>query len=432
LLPTYDVFDEARYFEPGAMVKLFDLCGKKIAVTICEDIWEDQASDFFGSRYHVSPINELKKLKPDFVLNLSASPYSKGHLKKRRAVGSYAAIEAKAPLLYCNQVGANDSLVFDGRSLFFEKDGKLIDMAKGFKEDFFVVDYPTTLLPKELEEDELLDISRALILGISDYFKKLGFKKAVLGLSGGVDSAVVAFLATAALGKENVLCIGMPSRFSTKESLIEAKELSHNLGCSFLELPIEDPFNSYLNLLEPHFQKKPFDITEENLQARIRGMLLMAFSNKFGHLLLNTGNKSELALGYCTLYGDMCGALCVIGDLTKSEVYFLAKWINRDKEIIPWNTIYKPPSAELRENQTDQDSLPEYSLIDQVIKSHLEDNLDAKLIAEKFHYPLDTVQKLIRLIYQSEYKRQQAPPVLRISKKAFIAGRRMPIVQSWL
>lgn len=431
LLPTYDVFDESRYFEPGMMIKIFDFNGKKTAITICEDIWEDQGSDFFGSRYHVSPISELKKLNPDLVLNLSASPYSKGHFKKRRNACSYAAIQANAPLLYCNQVGANDSLVFDGHSLFFEKDGELMDIAKGFKEDFFVVDYPTKLLPKKLENNQLFDIWRALVLGVRDYFQKMGFKKAILGLSGGIDSALVACIAKDALGEENLLCIGMPSRFSSLKSVEEAKELAENLNCKFLEIPIEEPFKTYLDLLDSHFKEKPFDITEENLQARIRGMILMAFSNKFGHLLLNTGNKSELALGYCTLYGDMCGALSVIGDVTKSEVYELAKWVNKDKEIIPWNTIYKAPSAELRDNQKDQDSLPEYALIDQVLISHLEDGMSAKTIASQFNFQIEIVEDLIKRIYQNEYKRRQAPLAIRISKKALIAGRKVPIVQKW-
>lgn len=426
LLPTYDVFDERRYFEPGTQTRIWEINGKKIGVTICEDIWQDR-----DARYQNNPVDELKHLSPDFVLNLSSSPFCISHLKERIAVCSSATAKLNVPLLYCNQVGANDSLIFDGYSLSFDKTGQVMGMAKGFKEDLFVVELPFKGDPIKIEENVLSNMYQALVLGVRDYFHKQGFKKAVLGLSGGIDSALVACIAVDALGKENVLCLAMPSRFSSPESLNDAKCLSQNLGCQFKEISIESPFESYLELLEPHFEGKAPDTTEENLQARIRGMLLMAMSNKFGYIVLSTGNKSELALGYCTLYGDMCGGLAVISDVTKSQVYALSKWINQNSEIIPLNTITRAPSAELKTNQKDQDTLPDYEIVDLVLNSYLEDRLSAEEIALKFDYSLDLVKDLVKRIHQNEYKRKQAPPGLRISEKAFTVGRRFPIVQKW-
>jgi len=434
LLPTYDVFDERRYFEPGNQSHIFELCGKKIAVTICEDIWEHSqlGVEFSDIKYHVSPVQELKKLKPDLILNLSSSPFCTTHFKDRLKVCCHAAKSIHAPLLYCNQVGANDSLIFDGYSLVVNEKGELVDLAKGFQEDFLLVDYPLKLAPKQIIDNPLSDLYHALALGVRDYFQKSEFKKAILGLSGGIDSALVLCIATEALGAENVLAIAMPSRFSSSDSIKDAKILADRLSVEFKEISIEPPFESYLNILQPHFQRQEFDVTEENLQARIRGMLLMSMSNKFGYIVLSTGNKSEMALGYCTLYGDMCGGLSVIGDVTKSEVYQLAGWLNRNEEIIPWNTIHRPPSAELKENQKDQDTLPEYEVVDNILQSYLEGHFSVEEIAEKFNYPLECVKDLIKRIHQNEYKRKQAPPGLRISKKAFTVGRRFPIVQKWI
>lgn len=434
LLPTYDVFDERRYFEPGSESTIWEINKKRIAITICEDIWQhtELKTEFSDSRYHENPIDELSKLKPDLVLNLSSSPYCSSHLKARVDVCSKAASKINASFLYCNQVGANDSLIFDGYSLSFDNKGQLMGIAKGFEEDLFVVDLPFNEAPKILVENALSDMYSALKLGVKDYFKKLGFKKALLGLSGGIDSALVACIAVDALGKDNVLAIAMPSRFSSPDSLIDARALSLNLGIELKEISIESPFSSYLELLQPYFEGKSFDTTEENLQARIRGMILMAFSNKFGSIVLSTGNKSEMALGYCTLYGDMCGGLGVISDVTKSEVYALSNWINREAEIIPWNTIRRAPSAELKANQTDQDTLPDYEIVDQVLTSYLEDHLSSLQISEKFKFPLALVKDLVKRIHQNEYKRKQAAPGLRVSEKAFTVGRRFPIVQKWI
>lgn len=428
LLPTYNIFDERRYFEPGSKVKIWDIEGKKIAITICEDLWNVQVD----SRYRQDLVAQMKMERPDFLMNLSASPFCKGHLDDRLYIASLTAKEVDAPLFYCNQVGANDSLIFDGYSLYFDRNGELLDMAKGFSEDLFVADYPFMKRKTIPENNALSDILKALVLGVKDYFRKSGFTHALLGLSGGIDSALVAYIAVKALGCENVTAIAMPSRFSSRESLIDAKHLSQNLKINLKEIPIEEPLSSYLDLLEPHFEGKEFDITEENLQARIRGMILMAVSNKFGSIVLSTGNKSEMALGYCTLYGDMCGGLAVLADVTKTDVYNLSKWINRDEEIIPWNIINKPPSAELKHNQKDEDTLPPYEIIDNVLTSYLEDALTAEEIGTNFGYDVEIVQDIIKRIHQNEYKRKQAPPGLRITKKAFTAGRRFPIVQKWV
>ncbi len=429
LLPTYNIFDERRYFKPGHLSKIWQINDKRVGITICEDIWRHTEHE---SKYLKEPVIQLKEQKPDLVLNLSASPYCQTHQKNRMAICENAAKTISAPFFYCNQVGANDSLVFDGFSMVFNEKGDLLEMAKGFTEDFLVVDLPLSLKPKKIVENSYSNLYQALVLGCSDYFHKLNFKKAVLGLSGGIDSALVACIAVEALGRDNVLCIAMPSRFSSSDSLIDAKKLCENLGCEFKEIPIESPFVTYLELLEPFFENKPFDVTEENIQARIRGMILMSFSNKFGSIVLATGNKSELALGYCTLYGDMCGGLAVISDVTKSQVYALSHWINRENEIIPKNTLTRAPTAELRSNQKDQDTLPEYEIVDNVLISHLEEHMSPDQIADKFNYPLNIVKDLIKKIHQNEYKRRQAPPGLRVSEKAFTVGRRFPIVQSWI
>lgn len=425
LLPTYDVFDERRYFEPTHDCKVWAIEGKRLAITICEDIWH-------GAVYTKDPVVELKKQPIDVMLNLSASPFHVGKFFDRLHVCSRAAKELQCPVILCNQVGGNDSLIFDGHSLYVSKNGELLAMAKGFQEDDFVIDLEEAKEPISYKPQAIEELHDALILGLRDYFHKSGFKKACLGLSGGIDSALVAYLAKEALGSDNVLGIAMPSRYSSEGSITDAVELAHNLGIRYRHIPIEDPFKAYLELLTPYFEDKQPDVTEENLQARIRGMILMAISNKLGYIVLSTGNKSELAMGYSTLYGDMCGGLGVISDVTKGQVYALSKWINRDREIIPKNSIEKPPSAELRPNQKDSDSLPDYDIVDTVLKEYLENNQEAEEIYAKYNYPKDLVDSLIARIHNNEYKRRQSPPGLRVSEKAFSVGRRFPIVQGWV
>lgn len=430
LLPDYDVFDERRFFEPGPGAKTWNLNGKKTAVTICEDMWQHSGL-ISSTNYRSDPILDTATMQPDLVLNLSASPYSFEKTNKRISVSRAAALTLKAPFIVCNQVGGNDSLIFDGYSSYVDENGELMGHAKGFEEDLWLIDLynpPFT----QLKVDPLEDLYKALVLGVKDYFKKAGFQKACLGLSGGVDSALVACIAKAALGKENVLGVLMPSRFTSKESLEDARKLAVNLGIALKEISIEAPFESYLKLLKPHFEGKKEDKTEENLQARVRGMILMALSNKLGHIVLSTGNKSELAMGYATLYGDLCGGLGVISDINKQQVYSLSNWINKDEAIIPWNTIRRPPSAELKADQKDSDTLPDYLIIDHVTQAYIEEHESPQEIAKKFNYDLKLVNHLIKLIHQNEYKRRQAPPGLRVSDKAFSVGRLFPIVQGFV
>ncbi len=429
LLPTYDVFDERRYFEPGTEMKLWNIVNQKVAITICEDIWEHSEVLRYTS-YHKDPILDLQKMHPDLIVNISASPYSFSKPTLRCSVCMNAAKAVSCPLVLCNQVGGNDSLIFDGYSVYVDGQGRVLAMARGFEEDFLLVDTKETQ-SEIVKMDEWQDLYRALVLGLRDYFRKSGFKKACLGLSGGIDSALVACIAAEALGKENVLGLALPSRFSSEGSVSDARKLAENLGISFKVISIEEPFKAYLELMTPHFEKKPFDVTEENMQARIRGMILMSISNKHGYIVLSPGNKSELALGYATLYGDMCGGLGVISDLTKGQVYTLARWINRHKEIIPQNTLDKPPSAELKPNQKDSDSLPDYAIVDNVLKGYVEEYLSPTEMANKWNYPLEMVTDLVNRIHRNEYKRRQSPPGLRVSEKAFTVGRRFPIVQRW-
>lgn len=430
LLPTYDVFDEKRYFEPGKQMPIWNIAGQKVAITICEDIWEHSELLKFTS-YHCDPVEDLLPQHPDLLINLSASPYSEGRVKDRIAVCTKAAQTLKCPVVFCNQVGGNDSLIFDGYSLHIGDDGYLKGIAKGFEEDILWVD--TTVKSPEIPQpdDTIGDLYKALVLGLRDYFHKSGFQKACLGLSGGIDSALVACIAAEALGSKNVLCVSLPSRYSSPSSTTDAEQLKNVLGLDYMTIPIEGPFTSFLELLEPLFGAREFDTTEENLQARIRGMIMMALSNKLGYIVLSTGNKSEMAMGYATLYGDMCGGLGVINDVTKMQVYALARWINRSKEIIPWNTIHKPPSAELKLNQKDSDSLPDYAIVDSVLKDYIELHLSPKEIAARRGFDLALVEELIRKIHRNEYKRRQAPPGLRVTEKAFSAGRRFPIVQKY-
>lgn len=431
LLPTYDVFDESRYFEPAATLKPWIINDKRIAVTICEDIW--QHSNLLKNKtYPRDPVLDLSYYKPVVLINISASPFSTRKSKTRLSVGMRAAKTLGCPVLLCNQVGGNDGIIFDGNSYAVNAKGQLIALANKFEEDYLLVDLEKEPDPINPHIDFIKDLYNALVLGVRDYFHKSGFTRACLGLSGGIDSALVACIAAEALGKENVLGVGMPSRYSSEGSITDSIQLAKSLGIQYMEIPIEGPFKEYLELLTPHFEGRPKDVTEENLQARIRGMILMALSNKMGYIVLSTGNKSELAMGYATLYGDMCGGLGVISDVTKGQVYALVQYINQEREIIPKSTIEKPPSAELRENQKDSDSLPDYDIIDNVLQAYVEEHSSPEQIAASFNYPIDLVNQLVKRIHNNEYKRRQSPPGLRISEKAFSTGRRFPIVQQWI
>lgn len=431
LLPTYDVFDERRYFEPAQQTRVWQIAGRQVGITICEDIWQ-HSEQLKEANYSCDPVLELQQLKPEYVVNLSASPFNLGKGDSRLRACSKAASALNCPLVLCNQVGGDDSLIFDGHSLAIGPDGKVLASAKKFSEELLLIDlnHPKTISIPDSNPAE--DLFQALVLGMRDYFWKSGFKRACLGLSGGIDSAVVACIAVEALGVDNILGVRMPSRYSSQGSLDDAKQLADNLGIPYTTLTIEMLLQDYLDLLAPEFAGKGPDATEENLQARIRGMILMALSNKQGYIVLSTGNKSEMGVGYSTLYGDMCGGLAVLSDVTKRQVYALADWINRDKEIIPQSTIQKPPSAELRPNQKDSDSLPDYDVIDNVIEEYVEGHLSQEEIVKKFGYPAAVVEDLIQKIHRSEYKRRQSPPGLRVSKKAFNTGRYFPIVQGFI
>jgi NAD+ synthetase len=429
LLPTYDVFDEDRYFEPSMQNSPADFGGAKIGLTICEDIWNDE--DFWPERrYQNNPPMELITAGAKILFNVSASPWSLGKEKVRFEMLSSLARKAKTPIVFCNSIGGNDELVFDGSSMVFNSAGQLIAQAKLFAEDFLVVDTQSSRAIEFQSGSDVEKIHNALVLGLRDYLQKCGFKSAVLGLSGGIDSAVVAALAAEALGKENVRGISLPSEFSSQHSLDDARILAENLGIQYDVIPIQTVFAGTKQELKKVFAGRAEDTTEENIQARLRGVLLMAMSNKFGSLLLTTGNKSELGVGYCTLYGDMCGGLAVISDVPKTMVYELAKWINREREIIPASTITKPPSAELRPDQRDQDSLPPYEILDAILDHYV---VHARSVNEivKLGFEEDVVKKVIRLIDLSEYKRRQAAPGLKVTSKAFGVGRRFPVAQKY-
>jgi NAD+ synthase (glutamine-hydrolysing) len=437
LLPNYDVFDEYRYFEPNKVFEIIEFKSLKIALTICEDLWDEQDETFtplnHSKMYTISPMQELMKLNPDCMINIAASPFSYVQHQTRMKVLQRNALKYQIPLLYVNHCGAQTELIFDGGSCALNKDGKTIAIAPFFIENFHVIDLFSTSITSAIEQvtpskNEL--IFKALTCGIRDYFSKQNFKQAILGLSGGIDSALTLVLAVAALGKENVLAVLLPSGFSSNHSIEDALALVKNLDCKHQLLPIEDNFQSLLKTLKPSFEGTEFGLAEENIQARLRGVLLMAISNKFGYILLNTSNKSEMAVGYGTLYGDMCGGLAVIGDVYKTEVYQLCEYINRENEIIPRNTIIKPPSAELRPNQKDSDSLPEYDILDQVLFQYIENKNALEEICE-FGYDESLVKRIINMVNKNEYKRKQAAPVLRISPKAFGMGRRMPIVANY-
>lgn len=431
LLPTYDVFDERRYFEPGTEFKAWVWKGKKIGVLICEDIW--QHAGYVGdTRYACDPVLEYQKLKIDLLLNLSASPYQYQKSDIRVKVCQKAAKTLKCPVILCAQVGANDQLVFDGYSVYINEKAELCQLAKGFEADLMMVDLASKSCMLSFKYDAIGDLYQALVLGTRDYFQKQNFRKAILGLSGGIDSALTACIAVEALGKENVYALAMPSKFNSASSLKDAQGLAKNLGIEMDVVHIDGIYETYLKTLTSFFQGKPLDITEENIQSRIRGMILMALSNKLGYLLISTGNKSELAMGYCTLYGDMAGGLGVIADVNKTQVYMLSRWINREKEIIPQSTIDKPPSAELRPDQRDTDTLPDYAIVDSVLQAYVEDLMTPEEIVNKYSFPLELVLDLIHRIHASEYKRRQSAPGIRVTKKAFRVGRRYPIVQKWM
>jgi NAD+ synthase (glutamine-hydrolysing) len=433
LLPTYDVFDESRYFEPGTESSLWNIAGKWIGITICEDIWQ-HSNLLSETDYCRDPVQMLKSQPPlDLLFNLSASPYSLKKLKTRLEVVKKTAASLKCPVALCNQVGGNDSLLFDGHSCLVNSEGQLIYISKGFSEDMIIVDLDCQALPIIPPSHAINSLYDSLVMGVRDYFHKTGHRRACLGLSGGIDSALVACIAADALGAENVLAIGMPSRFSSKESLTDSEELVKNLGIAFRQISIESPFSAFLHLLQEPLQIGDLGMTAENLQARIRGMLLMAHSNQLGYLLLNTGNKSELAMGYCTLYGDMCGALSVLGDVTKTNIYALARCINQEKEVIPWNIIEKAPSAELRPNQKDTDSLPDYAVLDAILEAYIEEGLHPEEISAKLGHPTEFILAIVSKIYLNEYKRRQTPPILRVTEKALTpsAGRKVPIAQRW-
>jgi len=427
LLPTYDVFDEARYFEPGSSREPISFGGKKIGVTICEDLWTPEYLP--GPLYRFDPPGDLVAKGADLLVNLSASPFQYGKPVRRLQMLESQAKRLHIPIYYCNSVGGNDQLVFDGHSLVLSGDGTRSRELTGFAEELVVIGEPSAPYFPD-HRDDLWELYHALVLGLRDYFRKCGFKSAVLGLSGGIDSALTAVLAVEALGKENVIGAAMPGPYSSEGSIRDAHLLAKTLGIQCLELPIKESFEVMRAGLKIVFGHRPEDATEENLQARLRGVTMMALSNKFGSLLLTTGNKSELAVGYCTLYGDMCGGLAVISDLPKTLVYALSRWINRDREIIPSSTIEKPPSAELRPDQTDQDTLPPYDLLDAILALYVEENLPVREIVAR-GYEEALVRRITTLVDRNEYKRKQAAPGLKVTGRAFGMGRRLPLAQRY-
>ncbi len=438
LLPTYDVFDEARYFQPGGGPAIpLVLGGVRLGVTVCEDVWVEPPAG--GRRLYLrDPVAEAAAAGADLLINLSASPFELGKAHVRREMIAREAAEHRRPFIYVNQVGANDELVFDGHSLVVDAQGGVVVRARDFAEDLVVVDVPvgatggwSAPVLREVAGSTEEEAYRALVLGVRDYVRKTGFDRAVIGLSGGIDSALTAAVAAEALGSDKVLGVALPSRYSSAGSLADAEALARNLGLEYRVIAIDGAFQAFLDGLEPSFAGREPDVTEENLQARSRGVFLMALANKERRLLLATGNKSELAVGYCTLYGDMCGALAVLGDVPKTLVYRIARWVNRERELIPSSSISKPPSAELRPEQTDQDSLPPYELLDRVIEAYVERRLPPSAIAAEGLDPA-VVEAVVRLIDGSEYKRRQAAPTIKITGKAFGSGRRYPIVADYV
>jgi NAD+ synthetase len=426
-LPSYDVFDEDRYFEPASKRESASILGKKVGITICEDIWDGPETD--RQLYKVDPIDDLAATNLDLIVNISASPFNAGKSKVRHELVATTAQKLNCPVVYVNQVGGNDSLLFDGNSIAVDKNGKLVGRAQAFGEDLIMVDFESgTGDLRPVGPQGIGELRQAIVMGIRDYMQKCGFKRLVLGLSGGIDSAVCAVLAVEAAGASNVSVLAMPSKYSSTISRDDAQRLAKNLGIGFTTIPIDSILEEYRQALKPGLGDVSATLSEENLQARIRGALVMAHSNHIGAMALATGNKSELAVGYCTLYGDMVGGLAPIGDLLKGQVYHLAELINQDQEIIPRRIIDRPPSAELRPDQVDQDSLPPYDVLDQILELVVTEGLDADSIVAK-GYPQTTVEEVIRLVENNEFKRRQAAPVLRVTRRAFGAGRRIPIAR---
>ena len=431
LLPTYDIFDEYRYFEPAKSFNIVEHKGKRIALTVCEDIWNIGNEN---PMYTICPMDEMMPQHPDFIINLSASPFSYKQAKERLNVIRANVNRYKIPMFYVNHVGAQTELIFDGGSVVMSPNGQTFEEMSYFKEEIKTFELSAVLTNNnsvERPKDKMTLIHDALVTGVKDYFAKLGFRKAILGLSGGIDSAVTLVIAVRALGAENVRVVLMPSQFSSDHSIKDARDLAENLNVAYDIVPIKPIFDTYMDSLKEQFDGLPFNLAEENLQARSRGMVLMAMSNKFGHIVLNTSNKSEAAVGYGTLYGDMCGGLSVIGDLYKTEVFQLARFMNKDGEIIPENTIIKPPSAELRPDQKDSDSLPEYDVLDEILFQYIENRKGPKAITN-MGFDKKLVDRALRLVNINEFKRFQTAPTLRISPKAFGMGRRLPIVAKYL
>ncbi|MGZ3811031.1 MAG: NAD+ synthase [Mucilaginibacter sp.] len=435
LLPNYDIFDEYRYFEPSTEFSCIDFKGHRIALTICEDLWNTIENPLYVTR----PMDMLIKEQPDVMINIAASPFAYNHDEERIAILSDNARRYQLPLFYVNHVGAQTELIFDGGSLVFDKKGDMVDELPYFEENvaYYLLADKSEIRPqqpltiKKERQGNIEQIHQGLILGIRDYFDKSGFKSAILGLSGGIDSAVVCALAVEALGPQNVMAVLLPSRFSSDHSIKDAEDLVKNIGCKHEIIPIRHITEAFESTLHPQFKNLPFNIAEENIQSRSRAVVLMAMCNKFGYILLNTSNKSEAAVGYGTLYGDMCGGISVIGDVYKTQVFELARHINRKQEIIPENTIIKPPSAELRPDQKDTDSLPEYDVLDPILMEYIENRCSSGEII-KMGYDENTVRRVLRLVNLAEHKRYQTPPILRVSPKAFGMGRRMPIVGKYL
>jgi NAD+ synthase/NAD+ synthase (glutamine-hydrolysing) len=432
LLPSYDVFDESRYFQPAPRQFVFPLASEQLGITICEDCWNDK--NFWTQRlYERDPVAELKEQGTTVLLNISASPYTLDKRALRLDMLQAIARHHCLPVVYVNQVGGDDSLVFDGSSVAITAEGKIGALAASFEEDLVMFDVDTgrgDIRPQP--QDELGAAYQALVCGTRDYVRKCGFHDVVIGLSGGVDSALVAAIATDALGEANVLGVAMPGPYSSEGSLRDARRLAENLGVRCVTLPISEIFAAHRRTLVETFAGRPEDATEENIQARVRGNLLMALSNKFGSMVLSTGNKSEMAVGYCTLYGDMAGGLAPISDVPKTMVYELAGLANREREVIPIETLTKPPSAELRPNQTDQDCLPPYDVLDAILKAYIEDLRSPDEIADHYDFPREMVRDIVRKVDRNEYKRKQAPPGLKVTSKAFGAGRRLPLAQKFL
>ncbi len=426
LLPNYDVFDETRYFDPAIRIETVSFKGLRLGISICEDAWNEPDLWRGAVIYDIDPIEQLAKQGVDLLINISASPYFVNKEDVRYRLISKHARHYEVPMIYINQVGANDELIFDGRSLFVDKEGEIVVQMPAFRESVQTVDTDQRGSSDYQAENEMESLYNSLVLGIHDYFKKSGFSRAIIGLSGGIDSALTACLAVGALGKENVLGVSMPSAYSSAGSVDDSRELAKNLDIEFKIVPIAGILSVYIDSLSEHFEGLESDVTEENLQARIRGNILMAMANKFGSMVLSTGNKSEIAVGYCTLYGDMCGGLSVLADVPKTMVYELTAFINRERELIPRATVEKPPSAELKPGQVDQDTLPPYPVLDAILNYYVEENLSAEdIIAQG--YDSETVNWVLRTVNMNEYKRKQAAPGLKVSSRAFGAGRRMPI-----